>query len=491
MSQGNLEFMESQTMGSLRASGIASVLGIVILSIMASLLGQETDSSRRGQTLPPALTEPSTPARTNLPKTSGNLRTFQGTGSCSAIACHGGVGRQNCGDQPSSEIWRSEYTVWMTDDPHSRSFSILYDDLATKIATNLAQGGPVVPAYQDLRCLSCHTLPRSEPEFEVTSQLNPDGVGCESCHGPASDWISQHTTSNWRTLDSRTKQRDYQFWDTKNLLQRTQICSGCHVGNRNDSNLADRDMNHDMIAAGHPRLAFEMASYSDLHANHWCEKPARWSENIRTPAPSASERRAWLWATGRLATASAALELSAARAESQAAPWPEFSETNCYSCHQELTPELAALKKPGQRLGRPAWGTWYFSGIEPLVRPNPMEQGGLVELFGNYGKLMQSPVANRPKMALESRQIGQKLRDLADQRNQTGLSPNEIKQILDQQIHNSTDPAPKAWDEEAQRYLTLSSLARSHGKQWMSPQVLRELDMLKIRLQATTATKVR
>jgi hypothetical protein len=120
-----------------------------------------------------------------------------------------------------------------------------------------------------------------------------------------------------------------------------------------------------------------------------------------------------------------------------------------------------------------------------------MEQGGLVELFGNYGKLMQSPVANRPKMALESRQIGQKLRDLADQRNQTGLSPNEIKQILDQQIHNSTDPAPKAWDEEAQRFLTLSSLARSHGKQWMSPQVLRELDMLKIRLQSTTATKVR
>ena len=46
--------------------------------------------------------------------------------------------------------------------------------------------------------------------------------------------------------------------DTKNLLVRAPTCASCHVGS------ADQDMNHDMIAAGHPPLRFEQASYEAL-----------------------------------------------------------------------------------------------------------------------------------------------------------------------------------------------------------------------------------
>ncbi len=468
-------------MGKRQAIGSITVLSAAILWIMASLQGQEPEESRRSkQTLPSTNQIPSTE---NFTKSTGNLQRYQGTGSCSAVACHGGVGRNDCNQPGSAGIWKSEYTVWMTDDPHSRAFTILYDELATRIATNLAQGGQPTPAWQDVRCLSCHTLPRSESELAATTRFNADGVGCESCHGPASNWIGQHTTTTWRSLDPQTKERDYQFTNTKNLVKRTEVCTGCHVGKRGDGEILDRDMNHDMIAAGHPRLAFEMASYSDLQANHWCEKPEKWTDTPTIPTPSPNERNAWLWATGRLVTAASSLELSASRAESKTAPWPEFSENNCYSCHQELTAEPAKRKLKGELAGRPAWGSWFMTDINPLIQNSPTDIKPRLELMENLEKLMQLPLPDRQKVTIRSRSLSLQFKNQAFIRNESGISIQESKRILDQNLGKTIDLAPKAWDHEAQRYLTISALARSHDKQLMTPEVHDQLELLKVRLQ--------
>ena len=460
-------------MGTLRAALAVTACAGVVLCILQSVMAQEPPRSPVS-IIPAAL--PVSPAE-SIPDT-GKAQ-YTGTGSCSAVACHGGVGRKECADGNGGEIWRSEYTVWITDDPHSRAYSVLFNDTAKTIARNMAGGGKMIEAWQDVRCLACHSLPRSEAEFATTEKFNADGVGCESCHGPAGNWLNEHTTASWKLLDPATKEQSYQFRNTKNLVSRTETCLGCHLGKRGDADLVDRDMNHDMVAAGHPRLNFEMAAFSDLHPNHWCEKPKQWNET--GTATDASFRNAWLWATGKLVTAAAGLELSAARADSKIAPWPEFSETNCYSCHQALTADPVRLKKPGELPGRPAWGTWFLTGLDSLTSEKPELT---TELDGNFRKLMQSPLPPRARATESCRLLAKSLRDLAIERNNRGLIDAEMQLIITRALNQPIDPLPKAWDKDAQIFLTLSAMARTHRGKNLSPALSRQIDLLKSRLQS-------
>src|SRR5207253_2017930 len=97
---------------------------------------------------------------------------------------------------------------------------------------------------------------------------------------------------------------------------------GCHVGGPSEDGRPPRDVDHDLIAAGHPRLEFE---FSGSLAN----LPAHWSEKGRNAAPDFPARA---WAIGQVASAGAALELLGDRAraaEQQSGRWPEFSEYDC------------------------------------------------------------------------------------------------------------------------------------------------------------------
>src|SRR5262245_29789934 len=60
---------------------------------------------------------------------------FQGSGSCSAVACHGNIMRL---DPLVSRVWRNEHTTWISDDPHSRSYQVLFDERSERIVRSLA-----------------------------------------------------------------------------------------------------------------------------------------------------------------------------------------------------------------------------------------------------------------------------------------------------------------------------------------------------------------
>jgi hypothetical protein len=123
------------------------------------------------------------------------------------------------------------------------------------------------------------------------------------------------------------------------LGERAMNCAGCHVGAPADPErgLPVRDMNHDMIAAGHPRLNFDFAEYVRRLPKHWQEKD-------RTTEPNAPRTINPLkeWYVGRVAHAEAACRLLADRAGRSLAgdresPWPEFAEFNCAACHHHLS----------------------------------------------------------------------------------------------------------------------------------------------------------
>jgi hypothetical protein len=470
-------------MAAVRTIGMTGVVGAVFFSIVASMMAQEDASQSRNARLPAPLTELDAGKSFDLPTAPMRPR-FVGTGSCSAVACHGSFGRKDCGNQPSVEIWRSEYTVWMTDDPHRLAFDVLHEPLARRIAENLASGKAVIAPDQDLRCLACHTAPRSESDFASTSKINADGVGCESCHGPAADWIGPHTSRAWRNLDSRTKESQYGFRNTKNLLVRTETCLGCHLGRRGETDLVDRDMNHDMIAAGHPRLNFEMASYSELQPAHWCEKPGQWSDAMPPGFSDASAKNAWLWVTGRLATAAAAFELSAARAESRLAPWPEFSESDCNSCHQALTADPVRKKLPRELAGSTAWGSWHLPGLNALIPRNEIGEEAADALRLHSQVFAESLVPDRRRAVETGRVAADRLRKLAIERNAIGLSPQESFDFVESHIRAPIETAPGSWDREAQKFLAVSALARAYDKRLLSPEVERFLERLRLRLES-------
>ncbi len=271
--------------------------------------------------------------------------------SCASASCHGG-------GRPGEK--GSEHTTWAMDltreppaalDPHARAYRVLFNDVSVRIAKLLGGG----PAHQNALCLKCHAVPGAA-EGAVA-----EGVGCAGCHGPDEKWLTAHYQPGWKALSNREKAA-HGFVPTKNLVSRASACAGCHVGD------ATREVDHDLIAAGHPRLNFE---YARFHYNPGYRK--HWSD----PTPTADfEVRAW--AVGQLASLRAALDLLRARAvgatrEANPHPWPEFSEGSCYACHQAVARDpypdpktgastlRGAQGEPSRKSGAVPWQPWYTS----------------------------------------------------------------------------------------------------------------------------------
>jgi hypothetical protein len=125
-------------------------------------------------------------------------------------------------------------------------------------------------------------------------------------------------------------------------------------------------MNHDMIAAGHPPLRFELSAYHDLI------RRKHWTDAERTAVPNF---KAQLWAAGQVAVADATLALLESRSRRAAtsgrarlAPWPEFSEYDCFACHQRLRASgLSSVPLRASIAGVPGWQPWNLALVEPFV----------------------------------------------------------------------------------------------------------------------------
>src|SRR6202165_663401 len=168
---------------------------------------------------------------------------YIGPGSCAATSCHGSV-------KPiaGSRILQNEYSTWIIKDKHSRAYQALTGEVGERMDRILKLGAK---AEESPKCLACHSL-NTTPEqrgrpFEIT-----EGVSCENCHGPASAWLGPHTTRSW----AHEKSVALGMQDTRDVIHRTEKCMECHLGTKN------KFVDHEMIAAGHPDLYFELDSFS-------------------------------------------------------------------------------------------------------------------------------------------------------------------------------------------------------------------------------------
>jgi hypothetical protein len=277
------------------------------------------------------------------PRANGTDITVRRTGvsSCAAFACHGGNG--SLGDS------RSAYSTWMARDPHSRAFSVLSEPISAEIEGRLAarSAGAPISAESDARCLGCHADPGLSRSGQSAGAILSEGVGCESCHGAASEWLADHSLPEWKPLAvDRKRRRGMQI--LSNPAERARTCVECHVGG------AGGDVDHDLIAAGHPRLTFELTADLAAIPKHWTVAPRR-------GANGDAEIRDWL--LGQIVTARASIALLENRARDAASrPWPELAEYDCFSCHHDLTePAWSSRRRSApESLGVLRWGSCYM-----------------------------------------------------------------------------------------------------------------------------------
>jgi hypothetical protein len=399
--------------------------------------------------------------------TVANPATFSGTASCSGRGCHGGA-------QPreKSDILRNEFTTWLADDKHADAYAVLLTERSQKIADRL---GFKHPPHTDTRCLCCHMTPYAaaghpgmavEQPLETVSGLvmsyvteeEAFGVGCESCHGNAKSWLQLHTLPDWKSKSPEEK-RKLGMLPVGSTYDLAKSCAGCHVGARPDSDVRiGRDVNHDLIAAGHPQLHFEFTSFLANLPPHW--KVAAKDET--EPARS--------WALGQLATSDAALALLAHRAQDKDSPWPEFTEYDCFACHHDLQGKSWRQERGyGKRTpGLLPWGSWYMTMPRLLDGATP-GAGNLSKPLQDLENEMRRPLPDRKAVPGKV----QSVRDQLEKLRAPILAWNGDRKLLgdwlvtfgkDQRLTDEMN-----WDAAEQLYQAMYSL---------NPELVKKVDEL-------------
>jgi hypothetical protein len=324
-------------------------------------------------------------------------------------------------------------------------------------------------------CLHCHVQGQVAKASRGPRFSLKDGVGCESCHGPAQAWLGPHQT--WKDLSPNDKKRAYDqhgmTW-LKDLDQRAQVCANCHIGS------ANAEVNHDLVAAGHPPLRFEYAAYLARMPRHG-------------PAEADRQRHADFearaWAIGQLLSARTSLELLATRAQSSEKPWPEFAEYDCFSCHHDLgrANRRQQLGLGGRVPGTAPWGNWYSSMLPHVFALHSTEDSSAIRSALNALKQeMQKPGPERALVSKQAQRAAELINHWLARLSQGKYDdPALLRQLLTS-MQTEDKQAAHYWDAEGQRYLAMAALyqaLRDREPKHPEPAFRAYIEQLGIQLQ--------
>jgi len=251
-------------------------------------------------------------ASAQTPQGSPGVRpgTHLGVATCLGSNCHGSV------DRPAgSRIKGNEYIIWSTRDKHHNAYKVLTEEPALRMAKALGLPDAV---HQKL-CLDCHAdnVPVADrgPQFHIE-----DGVGCESCHGGASGWLGVHISGATHPQNVSAG-----MYPTEKPVARGERCLSCHFGS------GDRFVEHRLYGAGHPRLRFELDTFTAIQPAHFEVTPAYVERKGRITDMQ-------VWGAGQAVAVALRMAALASPKLAPHALFPEFSHYDCQSCHHPYDP---------------------------------------------------------------------------------------------------------------------------------------------------------
>jgi hypothetical protein len=233
---------------------------------------------------------------------------FEGESRCGNPTCHG------ASPVRGAPRWKSSRSQWLNRniDHHSRAYATLETPEGKTIATYMG-----IEATSSEKCLVCHA-PAAVVDTKDGRHQRKDGVSCEHCHGPAEFWLKPHTQKDWKQQKAQFAQRG--FYDNADFKLRAEKCASCHV-----------DIDHEIVAGGHPPLQFEMVAYAQIMKH--------WDDQRDLPADAFSVDPT-LWSIGQVEGLRRAAEMIARRAGNanyqSIGKFSHFEDKNCYQCHHKL-----------------------------------------------------------------------------------------------------------------------------------------------------------
>lgn len=298
---------------------------------------------------------------------------FLGVASCAGSTCHGRM------DGDGSVVRQDELMRWQEPSTpggaHARAYAVLSNNRSQFIARNLGIGDAAAAPM----CLGCHSS-----DAVGGSAHRSDGVGCESCHAPSGGWIASHYAGVGTTADPDAEMRRKHLANLSAGLMkledprvRARVCLDCHYGAAEEGQF----VTHRIMAAGHPRIAFEIDLFSTLQAHHAEDR----DYSVRKGAPDHIQ----LWAVGQAAALGRALALFQTR-RGTAGVFPEFTFYDCHSCHRRI---FDAAKPVRSGVDNPARGA-LPEGMPPFNDENMimlaaaarLADAGLASEFDARGK---------------------------------------------------------------------------------------------------------
>jgi len=239
--------------------------------------------------------------------------TFEGVASCAGSTCHGrAAGNGAIVRQDEIATWQEPSSA---SGAHARAYAVLGSRRGQQITRSLGLGD----ARQAPECLGCHATFAPPSQRGPTFQLS-DGVGCESCHGAAEGWLATHyarpATHASNIADGLTPLTDPQV--------RANVCLDCHYGSTDTGQF----VTHSMMAAGHPRISFELDLFSALQQHHDVDA----DYVTRKGRPNAVR----FWAVGQAEAVRRATELFARPRFGMEGAFPQLYFYDCHSCHRQI-----------------------------------------------------------------------------------------------------------------------------------------------------------
>ena len=267
------------------------------------------------------------PARAVLQGPSGH--DYVGVASCAGSTCHGRS------EADGKIVRQDELRLWQEPSSpagaHSRAWRVLTEPRSKAIVARLGLG----EAASAPMCLGCHATPAGGtrgPRFQIS-----DGVGCESCHGAATGWLASHYAVGGTHAANVARG----MVPLDNPRARAGRCLDCHFGSAEQGQFVD----HRIMAAGHPRISFELDLFSTLQQHH--------NEDADYLQRKGRSNGVQVWAIGQAMALERSLSLFTQPGRGTEGVFPEFYFFDCHTCHRRISDDPGFEPNASVNPGRP------------------------------------------------------------------------------------------------------------------------------------------